>query len=284
MNRIILIGNGFDLAHGLKSKYEHFIEAYWNQKAKAFQNAYIEKKVVSIGRDVYKFEDDDIIVNGIIFYSNVNLSTCSNTKGYEGFFNLLSCIGIRNEQNLVFKNKFLEQITKKNTLKYWVDIETEYYFALNQCLVDKNNDKIEKLNNDFLSIRNELIKYLHAQVSELPDKSPSIESKIYTEPFDIRGLGNNDFVIYLNFNYTHLEVLYCNDKNMDKIIHIHGMLGEPRNPIIFGYGDELDSKFGLIEQENDNRYLENIKSIKYVETRNYQDLLNYIQGIIEFII
>mgnify|MGYP003310557740 CR=1 FL=1 len=31
MNRIILIGNGFDLAHGLKTKYEHFIDWYWSE-------------------------------------------------------------------------------------------------------------------------------------------------------------------------------------------------------------------------------------------------------------
>ena len=30
MNRIIIIGNGFDLAHGLKTKYENFI--IWYQK------------------------------------------------------------------------------------------------------------------------------------------------------------------------------------------------------------------------------------------------------------
>ena len=28
MNRLILIGNGFDLAHGLKTKYADFIEWY----------------------------------------------------------------------------------------------------------------------------------------------------------------------------------------------------------------------------------------------------------------
>lgn len=29
MNRIILIGNGFDLAHGLNTSYKHFINDYW---------------------------------------------------------------------------------------------------------------------------------------------------------------------------------------------------------------------------------------------------------------
>ena len=29
MNRLVLIGNGFDLAHGLKTSYKDFICWYW---------------------------------------------------------------------------------------------------------------------------------------------------------------------------------------------------------------------------------------------------------------
>ena len=29
MNRIILIGNGFDLSHGLPTKYEDFMRSFW---------------------------------------------------------------------------------------------------------------------------------------------------------------------------------------------------------------------------------------------------------------
>ena len=36
MNRIVLIGNGFDLAHGLKSSYKDFIEWYWEQRVLSF--------------------------------------------------------------------------------------------------------------------------------------------------------------------------------------------------------------------------------------------------------
>ena len=32
MNRIVLIGNGFDLAHGLKTSYADFIYWYWKRK------------------------------------------------------------------------------------------------------------------------------------------------------------------------------------------------------------------------------------------------------------
>ena len=31
MNRIVLIGNGFDIAHGLKTSYTNFIDWYWEQ-------------------------------------------------------------------------------------------------------------------------------------------------------------------------------------------------------------------------------------------------------------
>lgn len=34
MNRLILIGNGFDLAHGLKTSYADFIEWYWEEWGK----------------------------------------------------------------------------------------------------------------------------------------------------------------------------------------------------------------------------------------------------------
>ena len=31
MNRIILIGNGFDLAHGLKTSYDDFVSELWKE-------------------------------------------------------------------------------------------------------------------------------------------------------------------------------------------------------------------------------------------------------------
>ncbi|WP_394343689.1 AbiH family protein [Chryseobacterium aureum] len=37
INRIILIGNGFDLAHGMKTSYRDFIDKYWNDKCEAYE-------------------------------------------------------------------------------------------------------------------------------------------------------------------------------------------------------------------------------------------------------
>lgn len=32
MNRLVIIGNGFELAHGLKTSYNDFIDWYWGQR------------------------------------------------------------------------------------------------------------------------------------------------------------------------------------------------------------------------------------------------------------
>ncbi len=83
--------------------------------------------------------------------------------------------------------------------------------------------------------------------------------------------------LILNFNYTQTaKQLYTRDA--DEIIDIHGALNNERNPIIFGYGDELDDDYKRIEKLQDNDFLENIKSVHYHETGNYRQLLGFIES------
>jgi len=83
--------------------------------------------------------------------------------------------------------------------------------------------------------------------------------------------------LILNFNYTSTaEHLYVEKKY--EIINIHGQLNNERNPIIFGYGDELDDDYQRIEKLQDNDFLENIKSVRYHETGNYRQLLGFIES------
>lgn len=48
--------------------------------------------------------------------------------------------------------------------------------------------------------------------------------------------------------------------------------------MIFGYGDELDDDFNGILKKNENSFLTNIKSIRYLETNNYRKLLSFIDS------
>ena len=58
-------------------------------------------------------------------------------------------------------------------------------------------------------------------------------------------------------------------------IHVHGNLDEEQS-IIFGYGDELDTNYKMLSNLNDNRFLTNIKSIRYLESANYRNVLRFI--------
>lgn len=81
----------------------------------------------------------------------------------------------------------------------------------------------------------------------------------------------------LTFNYTTTEKLYekSNDFN---ITHIHGELNNVHNPLIFGYGNELDDSYSAIEKLQDNKFLDNMKSINYSKTNNYKNILSVIES------
>ena len=59
--------------------------------------------------------------------------------------------------------------------------------------------------------------------------------------------------------------------------HIHGDLNNP-DSIIFGYGDELDEDYKDLLKQSDNECLRNIKSIKYLESGKYRNLLQFIES------
>ena len=87
-----------------------------------------------------------------------------------------------------------------------------------------------------------------------------------------------DKILLLNFNYTNTAERLYTKEGYYEIINIHGELNNKNNPMIFGYGDELDDDYKTIEKLQDNDFLENIKSINYHKTRNYRRLLDFIHS------
>jgi hypothetical protein len=84
-------------------------------------------------------------------------------------------------------------------------------------------------------------------------------------------LNNHDFNKYLK---SDLWLAMCRNR---KIIHIHGELNNKKNPIIFGYGDEQDETHKEIEKLG-GKYLDNVKTINYLKTPNYKNLLSFIES------
>lgn len=340
MNRIILIGNGFDLAHGLKTGYKDFIDSYWDEVAVTTYDKYVDyfrKSVVTIP-DSYNDNLISIrIYNGKASIPDRVISSCESHNRYGVLCSSINKLNKSNKRpfsaELKFKNNFFEHISNQCSLVNWVDIENEYYEALKKLLLVEDAQtrsiSVKKLNKEFDAVKGLLEKYLTEVSKSVIEAKESItdvfkskisldniavtkrdlfrelvvESALSHRPVSthpqtyyrhmletvkeierkkIRQSMGTDFVpdkiLLLNFNYTNTaEKLYVKGGAYE-VINIHGELNNKNNPIIFGYGDELDDDYKTIEKLQDNDFLENIKSINYHKTRNYRRLLNFIHS------
>ncbi|MCA4783349.1 hypothetical protein IF125_14005 [Empedobacter stercoris] len=91
---------------------------------------------------------------------------------------------------------------------------------------------------------------------------------------DILELEYQTFII--DFNYTQTIKKYY-DLTDSNYINIHGVLNDEKNPIIFGFGDELDQEYTTIENSKLDGVFEFIKSINYLKTDNYRKVLNLLE-------
>ena len=288
MNRLILIGNGFDLAHGLKTSYKHFIDDFWIKKLIIFTdclktNSLKRMPNIDYGNfDVYNYSDKEITVN-VIDYQRImqNAAIIEEETGFKTFNSYIYNFRPNAHQNnYKFNNQFLGQITNKQQLEKWVDIEEEYYTSLLSCLQNRKN--ITNLNENFHQIQIALQAYLSEQLEKNIVINRSIEEKMYSPLLQsdfIEDIGKHflEKIYFLNFNYTPTIDLYSSYRKNVKTINIHGLLNNYNNPIIFGYGDEMDDNYKNIEKE-ENEFLQYVKSFKYSKTNNYKELLTFINS------
>lgn len=176
MNRIILIGNGFDLAHGLKTGYTDFIDNYWEDLSYKIYNGYARWMAENWGNINLKPYEDDF-VSFQVKDKNVPVPyklgpSCEVENPYSelcDFLNNVNENSYRITGHLTFKNKFFEHISNQCALLNWVDIENEYYEALKKLLKTDNaqarSQSVKKLNEEFNAVKELLEKYL-TEVSE----------------------------------------------------------------------------------------------------------------------
>lgn len=164
MNRLVLIGNGFDLAHGLPTSYQDFIYWYWKSVV-----AYLLLE----SRDVYEDKLCKVTNNKLDYWNLRNLYHSENKELYDFLVNNDGAIDI--EYSLLF-----ERINKSIQTKRWVDIENEYYNLLTQyALSDDSTEKVEDLNRQLQYIKELLIKYLGYIEKQNVDINERIKEKIY---------------------------------------------------------------------------------------------------------
>lgn len=338
MNRIILVGNGFDLAHGLKTRYEDFINWYFDQLRTNLYHC-----------DSFEYDDglckltlDTRLNECRSWRCIINMHKCNiwSIKGNDLFEYLQ-----KNVRAAICKSHLLECILKSISSKGWVDIENDYYELLKRTVNNPENNfdqdgnedyknvdtlhqqltKLQRLISTYLKsvqdvagndltiaslndIINEPIRRCDIATQSTSIFNKEVEHEIKGDSFDFISLlpklepastaitetcktitenrkqidrqrqilNQQDLnvknILILDFNYTNTT-----DKYKQTTIHIHGKLDTPKS-IIFGYGDELDEHYKKLSNLNDNRYLTNMKSIRYLESGNYRDLLRFINA------
>jgi len=301
VNKLILIGNGFDLALDLKTSYIDFL--FWLLKSEVLKALKaFPQKIKADGHVKYNEflkQNEQIYIYGFIsndlFDVLVNkghpitlesIKNCSDLKSLKETLKHLDIeIKPKNKESLF--NEILEL-----SLAGWVDIEEIYFKLLKKSLSSKNkiNNTVNVLNADLENISTKLKEYLR----EIEIDLKMSDAKLYAEQF-CEVIAKDDVILpkdeisnvvpdhtyFLNFNYTE-SLSTILEQSGFKILNttinqIHSSAFS-NEPIIFGFGDEMDELYKKIEELNDNKYFKFIKSFHYFKSNKYRQLLRFLNS------
>jgi hypothetical protein len=295
MNRLIIIGNGFDLAHGIKTSYHDFILDYLKESLLLSLN-FTDTKNEMPYNDFHFFKDELIEIK-------YNINNPDTT--YFNYFKLIKNVSELNEIMkkfgivITYNFEILKTGIEKLTEYKWVDFEIEYFKELlkiknkNSIIetIEKNNQKkeylIKELNNKFELFKSKLEVYLTKQQDTFKNifKKESLCDcfceDILEQDVDIISIVNQPpkSLLFLNFNYTNTILPYieeCELRITSKINFIHGDLNYDFGKPIFGFGDETDKRYSEFENEGNNELFKHIKTFEYLKTNNYSNLTRYL--------
>jgi hypothetical protein len=292
MNRLIIIGNGFDIAHGLQTRFSDFINYYLNN---------VWKKLHAIGE--YNNENDPLIkvTNALRFFKENDFKYDINNP-YITFKKIYHPGNSFQEGHarLIINSTYFTEIFENYISGNWFDIETEYYNELIRIIeyeermfthnIDRTStqklklSKILNLNKALSFIEENLLAHLKNEQERFiknPIYSEYILDCFYENIYyqESEKSEKKDYslvpekILIVNFNYTTVARRYT--RSNTEYIHIHGSLfDEP----IFGFGDDTSDKYKELENEYNNEFLRKIKSFKYLKNSNYKKLLTFINS------
>lgn len=262
-NQLVIVGNGFDLAHGFKTSYRDFLNWYGCEAFLHFcDKRYYEDGLISIRNK----------------YSGYTSQFKDKPKSYQDAINLVES---NKNQSIEYKSIFFKKLVDSFERDNWVDIERYYFRLLKSFFSNSSLDKnktVAELNKDFDILILKLSEYIKTVNDVIANNAKlNIEDPKYNLS-KLFAYDDNLQIKFLNFNYT--ETLtqkgYATE---EQVIHIHGRVADiDNNPIIFGYGDESDPSYQIIEDSGNNLFLDHIKSFGYFRTSKYHEVLSYIDS------
>lgn len=197
MNRLILIGNGFDIAHGLKTKYADFIYWYWKQLGKSLLHG--SGPLIDDGICRFMLKDNVGLVN----WYDVWRYHYGKELQYGPWKEDEVLEIAKQDRNLCdfnINSAFFEKICNELE-KGWVDIEDVYYALLKKI----SNPK--QLNDELDLIKGKLIEYLSSLENSTvnPIIQKQIVSPISKEEIAIESKSQWDDMMKKRLNYDDIE-------------------------------------------------------------------------------
>ena len=173
MNRIIIIGNGFDLAHQLATRYEDFINWYWEDRGSYLVGSFSNH--IDDGLCSFKLKEEVGLAGWYYIWGwHYRISPRD--------YSLRDLVEVAKTDTKVCEftvhSIFFTEICKSIEEKGWVDIEAEYYRMLNSVYLSSP----EKLNNEFAIVRTKLIEYLTSVQNRNINNSIVFTCSVYIYP------------------------------------------------------------------------------------------------------
>lgn len=290
MNRLVIVGNGFDIAHGLETKYEHFLLDLFKKALLTSESSperIYETKLFKVTCNIpNKFYEQIQSLENL--FDGVNINNPKSRSPY------ITRSEPRRAYSISFKADWFKELITENN---WVDIESAYFRELTKHTLnnDKYNPKFIKSFHESFNVLTEMLRiymedvnYKLEELQEFP-KSQVIENcfkPISEDNFqhffpNTSGTKQLNKVVFLNFNYTKLLKVYLEKMGISaskyEILNIHGELKNEKD-IIFGYGDDTHPKYKELELLDDNEVLSKMKSFQYPTNKSYRHLINFIES------
>lgn len=267
-NLILIIGNGFDLAHNFKTSYNDFANHIIEKKL----TPTITDSTISNYKGTLITKDFIREVNQNMFYSNngnfiQRITYYKINKKKSGISDTLKLFTTDIKQ--IINNDFLGKLFN-NQYVNWFDIENSYFSELisieeNTSRGISKEEEIKILNNNLIEIKELLFEYLKSIDTK---QNRFVNSFFKSKQFD--SLEN---VYVINFNYTITIENYIQVNDVIKINYIHGDI-ESDN-IIFGYGNDQHPKYNIIKESGVNEYLRFFKTFEYLNNKKYSEIYDH---------
>lgn len=319
MNRLVIVGNGFDLAHGLKTRYEDFLLDYLIKHIKNLEinlnkgsiDNLIEVNYVDNCRlfngekvtDLFdEFSLNQLLESEYLFIQN-RWKKSSNGWNY----------GITAERgqncfiSIIIKSRLFGELISE---RKWTDIEKTYFDILLEVFAEEKTNKskrytINDLNNDFDFLKRKIIEYLNLVNKPLLDADTrkyenlslfKVIDKCYTPP-DLKYLErffskeiyekipDLEKIFLVNFNYTRLFEDYVfgttklSEKQIEKTIY-YSIHGSLVFPENIIFGYGDDSNKHYQDLEDEDNN-EYLKNIKSFYYPNESHYIDLINALYE---